>query len=137
MVTSGTSSTRGREVAMTHLLLPDLEGPAPHPPAAGEAPTTQPTDPHPALATAAPSARLAGGGATAVITKAVIPAFAGLAFARVADRVTRHSVMCVTVAILKSGNQQGHRTHHTAQSQVRYPTGLPDPSFNSARSFAS
>jgi hypothetical protein len=72
-----------------------------------------------------------------VITKAVIPAFAGLAFARVADRVTRHSVMCVTVAILKSGNQQGHRTHHTAQSQVRYPTGLPDPSFNSARFFAS
>ncbi len=79
---------------MTHPLLPDLEGPAPHPPAAGEAPTTQPTDPHPALATAAPSARLAGGGATAVITKAVIPAFAGLAFARVADRVTRH-LRCV------------------------------------------
>jgi hypothetical protein len=64
------------------------------PPAAGEAPTTQPTDPHPALATAVPSARLAGGGATAVITKAVIPAFAGLAFARVADRVTRH-LRCV------------------------------------------
>ena len=79
---------------MTHPLPPDLVGPAPHPLAAGEAPTTQPTDPHPALAIAAPSARLAGRGATAVITKAVIPAFAGLAFARVADRVTRH-LRCV------------------------------------------
>jgi hypothetical protein len=56
---------------------PDLGGPAPLPPAAGEAPTSQPTDPHPALATAAPSARKVGGGATAAITKAAIPAMPG------------------------------------------------------------
>ena len=62
---------------MTRPLPPDLVGPAPHLPAAGGAPTTRPTDPHPALANAAPSARLAGGGATAVITKAVFPALAG------------------------------------------------------------
>ncbi len=120
---------------MTHPLPLDLGGPAPHHPAAGEAPTTQLTDPHPALATASPSARLAGGGATAVTTKAVIPAFAGLAFARVANRVTRNSVMRETVATPKSGNQQGYRTLIIAQSQVRYPTGLPDPSFISARFF--
>ncbi len=54
--------------------LPDLGGPAPHPLDAGEAPTTLPTDPHPAISTAAPTARLAGGGAIAVITKMVIPA---------------------------------------------------------------
>ncbi len=65
---------------MTRPLPPDLGGPAPHHPAAGEAPTTRPTDPHPALANAAPSARLAGGGVTAVITKAVFPAIAGMAF---------------------------------------------------------
>ena len=75
---------------MTHPLPPDLVGPAPHPLAAGEAPTTQPTDPHPALATTAPTARKAGGGATAVITKAVIPTSAGLAFVRVANRASRH-----------------------------------------------
>ncbi len=56
---------------------PDLGGPAPLPPAAEEAPTTQPTDPHPALATAAPSACKGGGGATAAITKAAIPAMPG------------------------------------------------------------
>jgi hypothetical protein len=77
MVTSGTSSTRRREVATTRPLPPDLAGPAPHLPAAGGAPTTRPTDPHPALANAAPSARLAGEGATAVTTKAVRPALAG------------------------------------------------------------
>jgi hypothetical protein len=111
---------------MTRPLPPDLGGPAPHHPAAGEAPTTRPTDPHPALA---------GGGANAVTTKAVIPAFAGLAFARVANRVTRHPVMSETVATPKSGNQQGYRTLIIAHSQVRYPTGLPDPSFISARFF--
>jgi hypothetical protein len=62
---------------MTPPLHPDLGGPAPLPPAAGVAPTTQPTDLHPALATAAPSARKAGGGATAAISKAVIPALPG------------------------------------------------------------
>ncbi len=42
---------------MTPPLHPDLGGPAPLPFAAGEALTTPPTDPNPALATAAPSAR--------------------------------------------------------------------------------
>jgi hypothetical protein len=74
---SGTISTQGREGVMTPPLHPDLGGPAPLPPAAGEAPTTQPTDLHPALSTAAPTARRAGGGTTAVITKAVIPALPG------------------------------------------------------------
>jgi hypothetical protein len=63
---------------MTLHQLPDLGGSAPHPLDAGEAPTTPPTDPHPAISTAAPSARLAAGGATAAITKMVIPAWPGL-----------------------------------------------------------
>jgi hypothetical protein len=95
---------------MTPPLHLDLGGPAPLPPAAGEAPTTLPTDPHPALETAAPTARKAGGGATTAITKAAIPVLPGCL--RTDSQQGCPSSDHLLFVSHKSGNQQGYRSCH-------------------------